>query len=287
MKIRILYTTFAALFAAFLFLNNSGGRASIAGEGNTGAPGDNPFNNRTCQACHNSTAIQVSLNIKAFDAEGEEALAYEAGNVYRLRVSVEPAVGSPQAYGFQMVSLIDQTQSSTNSWSNPGANVKLATPNNGRQYAEHTSPSNSNVFEVDWTAPAEGSGAVTFYASGNGVNLNGGSSGDGAGQVSFRLEEAGTVGAREEARQLQSLRLFPNPATDRLQLQLQLSQTETVEVRIFDVQGRALDQQTHRMNQGRQALLLNIQDLPNGLYLLRVSSGREVQSLSFFKSGGI
>lgn len=287
MKIRILYTAFAALFAAFLFLNNSGGRASVVGEGNTGAPGDNPFNNRTCQACHNSSAIQVSLNIKAFDAEGEEVDSYEPGSLYRLRVSVEPAVGSPQAYGFQMVSLVDQTQGSTNSWSNPGSNVKLATPNNGRQYAEHTSPSNSNVFEVDWTAPAQGSGAVTFYASGNGVNLNGGSSGDGAGQTAFQLPEAGTVNSQEVSLQLQSLRVFPNPAAEVVRVQLGLREADDVQVQLFDVQGRLLLQQVHRLSQGTHVLPVELSQLPDGLYLLRASSGREVQSMQFLKSGAL
>lgn len=49
----------------------------------------------------------------------------------------------------------------------------------GRPYLEHANgPSATGVFQALWTAPNAGSGNVTFYGIGLGVNQNGGTSGD-------------------------------------------------------------------------------------------------------------
>ena len=209
---------FSILLAATVFLANSGGRAADARAGNTGAPGDQSSggNPVTCQFCHNSATIQILTNIQLLDANGMEVTTYIPGQTYRLRTTVSPTRGNPTGYGYQLIPILDRNNTDAKGLQNPASNVKIVTvPSSGRTYAEHNGISNSPVFEVDWTAPAAGSGAVSFYAAANGVNRNGGSSGDGAASARLTIEESLGTATRVESAQY-SYSVFPNPAADLL-----------------------------------------------------------------------
>ena len=213
-----IYLLFSILLAATVFLANSGGRAADARAGNTGAPGDQSSggNPVTCQFCHNSATIQILTNIQLLDANGMEVTTYIPGQTYRLRTTVSPTRGNPTGYGYQLIPILDRNNTDAKGLQNPASNVKIVTvPSSGRTYAEHNGISNSPVFEIDWTAPAAGSGAVSFYAAANGVNRNGGSSGDGAASARLTIEESLGTATRVESAQY-SYSVFPNPAADLL-----------------------------------------------------------------------
>lgn len=217
-NVKHIYLLFSILLAATVFLANSGGRAADARAGNTGAPGDQSSggNPVTCQFCHNSATIQILTNIQLLDANGMEVTTYIPGQTYRLRTTVSPTRGNPTGYGFQLIPILDRNNTDAKGLQNPAFNVKIVTvPSSGRTYAEHNGISNSPVFEVDWTAPAAGSGAVSFYAAANGVNRNGGSSGDGAASARLTIEESLGTATRVESAQY-SYSVFPNPAADLL-----------------------------------------------------------------------
>jgi hypothetical protein len=215
------YYIYLILLLAVLFgLANSGGRASDARAGNTGAPGDqtNGSNPVTCQFCHNSATIQVITQIQLLDGSGSPVTAYTPGETYRLRVQITPTQGNPTGYGFQLIPILDKNNTDAKGLQNPGSNVKIATvPATGRTYAEHRSVSNSPIFEIDWKAPANESGSVTFYASANGVNRNGGSSGDGAASTKLTVEENLGTSVYSPKKHIQ-YSIYPNPATDFIQL---------------------------------------------------------------------
>jgi hypothetical protein len=267
MKFKIIYTSMALLFGAFILLSNSSGRALIANEGNTGAPGDNAPNGRTCQSCHNGAGIQVTLDIEVEDATGNIISEYTPGEVYTARVIVNTAVGNPQQYGFQMVSEVDADNSATNSWLNPASNVQVASTTAGRSYAEHKGASSSNIFEVQWEAPAPGTGSVTFYAAGNGVNGNGTSSGDGAATTSFSLSE-GTVNSTAATQRVEpSLSIFPNPALDQVQLNAQGITPDPVTITVLDQQGKMVLQQ---LLPGQPQMSMQVGNLPAGIYFIQL-----------------
>ncbi len=69
-------------------------------------------------------------------------------------------------------------------------NYKIATIPNGRTYAEHDNVSTPNIFNVVWTAPAAGTGNVT-YAAGNAVDKNGLNSGDGSSVTTLKTKRIG------------------------------------------------------------------------------------------------
>jgi SprB repeat len=96
-------------------------------------------------------------------------------------------------YGFQLTAMRN-TNTPYAAYSNLGSNVKqkLLTSGSqaGRTYLEQNGVLNNNTFTFQWTAPAQGTGNINFYAAGIACNSNGGSSGDRAGNTTLILPEA-------------------------------------------------------------------------------------------------
>lgn len=223
-----------------LSLGNKNGRASSQNKGNTGAPGDEVSlgHPKTCQNCHNQGPITATLAITVLDAANQAVTQYHPGQVYTASVKISASGTGLQGYGFQMIALRDAGNTDLDGFGdvNPN-NYKIATISNGRTYAEHDNISSSNTFNVKWTAPAAGTGAVTFYASGNGVNANGGTSGDGAAVNSLKLSEFGTVAAEEAESPQSFLKISPDPAYGNSFLDTQGFPAGDYRIRAFDSRG--------------------------------------------------
>lgn len=284
MKNRILYTAFGLLLALCLFQSNSSGRANAAGSGNTGAPGDA---SSTCITCHGTNAsIQVDLKIEATDAAGASVMQYIPEATYSFKVTVDVVEGSPSAYGFQLLSLnapIDVNGDAINSWVNASNNASIVEiSSTNRTYVEHSNPSSTNEFTVDWVAPTEGAGVVTFYACGNGVNFNGSTSGDNADCATFVFEEM-VVSSTQELANAFDLAIAPNPARDFIQVTSNISHTNIYQVEIYSLDGQLMRRQSNEFAAGEQTTKLPIDNLVGGIYILRVSNGQESAHLKFVK----
>jgi len=165
-----------------LALGSSRGRANVARQGNTGAPGDN---RAICKNCHAGSSIVVDMDIWLLDEDGNRVYSYVPEREYTVQVRIEPKKGNPRAFGFQMVCLDAPPGVNGNDIKNwlPDTNniYQISDANNGRTYVEHRRPiRNDGIINVRWKAPPAGTDTVTFYAAGNGVNLNGNTQGDGA-----------------------------------------------------------------------------------------------------------
>ena len=231
MKFRFIYTFFVLGLGAVIFSANSGGRASAAGSGNTGAPGDS---NATCINCHGSGGFTVDLAITVEDGDGMAITEYIPGTTYTAKVTVTSS-GSPEGYGFQLVGLnaaLDENGPDLAGFSAPASNTKLANAN-GRQYAEHNGISSSNSFSVTWTAPAAGSGAISFYSCGNAVDGGGSTADDGADCDKITIAEGMTSSTQDLNASLR-FDVNPNPAQDWIHLQFNSASTERYQLRILD-----------------------------------------------------
>lgn len=220
MNVRLLTSSVICCLVLLLSMGNKNGRASSANRGNTGAPGDETSlgQPKTCLSCHNQGPITASLAITVLDNNNQPVTQYHPGQQYIASVKITGMGTTIQGYGFQMIALRDAGNTDLDGFTdvNPN-NYKIATITNGRTYAEHDNISGSNTFNVKWTAPAAGTGSVTFYASGNAINGNGTTSGDGAGFSNLKLTEAASVATDEPTAGL-PLKIFPNPMTGDAQL---------------------------------------------------------------------
>lgn len=241
-----------------LSVASSSGRASAANEGNTGAPGDNP---KVCASCHSGGSFNPTVQISVMDENGNEVNEYIPNTQYQVEVNISVSNGSPNGYGFQMVSLRDADNSGISAWSNPSSNAKIASAM-GRSYVEHAGVSTSNVFMVDWLAPEQGTGSVSFYAAGNSVNKNGSTSGDAATTNNIQIQEAVTSSVEFSIPE-NGILIYPNPIQDELRIFLDNEEVLTFE--LIDYSGRLI--RTGIIAAGEN--IFDTGTVPAGQYLLR------------------
>lgn len=286
MKFKIIYTLFITVLVASLFLGNSNGRADGNGQGNTGAPGDETLSNgspRTCQTCHGSGNIQVTLDIEVLDG-GSPITAYKPGQTYDVNFVVNHVGGpAPDGYGFQAVALIDSNDSDVDGWSAPASNVKIATASNtGRSYAEQNGVGNNGTFSVKWTAPTEGAGSVTFYSCGNGVNGNGGTGGDGADCATLQLteDETNSISTIADARIL----TFPNPAIDQISVTVEgMKVIENTVLNVYNASGQLLHTESRITPMQNWQTTIDVAHYQAGIYFVQIQQTSGILTKRFVK----
>lgn len=237
--LRLVILLLSTCFAALVLMGNKNGRASQAQRGNTGAPGDETQGGQpvTCMSCHNLGPISASLAITVLDAEGNSVTQYVPEQDYTARVTITASGPNLSGYGFQMIGLRDSNNSDLKGFSdmNPN-NYKLASIPGGRVYAEHDNISASNTFNVKWKAPIAGTGNITLYAAGNGVNGNGLTTGDGASFSSLKLTEM-TYSVQNKRDGEPRLSIFPNPVQEEAVLSVENVMPGTYRLLAFDATG--------------------------------------------------
>ncbi len=289
MKLRITYTIFSVCLLAALFMSNSDGRADSQGWGNTGAPGDQMLGTvpRTCMSCHSTgTGVDMTQTIEIFDDMNEPVTNYTPGQTYRVIVTNIVGSGSPTGFGFQIVNLKaaeGEDGDDSASFSNPSGNAKIAVASNtGRQYTEHNGVSETNSFEVDWTAPAQGTGAVTFYACGNAVNENGMTSGDAAACSTLELAEADPSSVSNPNGGI-NIYLFPNPVQEEMKITLVSDASAEFDVEVYDMQGRLMIKDIVAFGTGESTYIVNVNNLAKGTYLVKFSNEEKVATAKMLK----
>lgn len=275
MKIRLAISLFLLFIGLLTLPGNKNGRASQSGKGNTGAPGDQTLNGLayTCTGCHDDGAFNPNISITVLDT-GEMAIThYMPGKLYTARVSINASGTGLSGYGFQMIALRDTGNVDLDGFSdiNPN-NYKIATISNGRTYAEHANVSASNTFNVRWTAPVAGTGSVTFYASGNAVNGNGNSSGDGGAVTSLHLDEEITLSSGEVDASEPSIRIFPNPVTDVASVTCALPNSGEYQLSAYNMAGKKVWSMTQIFPSGNNNYQIPTEKWPTGAYFISISS---------------
>ncbi len=82
---------------------------------------------------------------------------------------------------------------------------------------------------------------------------------------------------------LVTMELFPNPASDVLQIQLPSVKKETVTLSITDGMGRTIYRRSLQLNEGNNAVSIPVLQLTRGLYFLVLDNKEGRQSASFVK----
>jgi len=159
--------SFLVLTGIYSALTSSGG----APLGFSSSPADSD-----CSSCHGGIAVNSGPATRTLTFNGSAASSYVPGQTYNLSLTVTRATRNK--YGFQLK--VEDGQggdagtllSTTNrTWLQQGYLNQSASGN--------TSTSSGTItWNFQWTAPAAGTGPVTFYFSSNAANNNGSTSGD-------------------------------------------------------------------------------------------------------------
>ncbi|MFA7274443.1 MAG: choice-of-anchor V domain-containing protein [Crocinitomicaceae bacterium] len=128
----------------------------------------------TCTACHSGGSGSTSIAFTLKNSSNVAVTSYTAGSSYTAEFQVTSTL---PIKGFQAVALkAGNLQAGT--FTTVLTTQSTISTLGGRQYPEHQGSSGSGLFKFTWVAPVAGSGNVTFYACGNGVNGNGAPVGD-------------------------------------------------------------------------------------------------------------
>jgi len=284
--LRLVVLLLAGFFASLLLMGNKNGRASQAQRGNTGAPGDETQGGQavTCMSCHNQGPISASLAITVLDADGNSVTQYVPEQDYTARVTITATGPNLSGYGFQMIGLRDSNDSDLKGFSdmNPN-NYKLASIPGGRVYAEHDNISTSNTFNVKWKAPIAGTGSVTLYAAGNGVNGNGTTSGDGASFSALKLTEM-TLSANSTLDAELKLFVSPNPVLDLAVLNIENILSGDHRLLVFDANGKKVWERQQNLLSGEVAsFVLPAVSWQPGVYFVRLEHAGKAATVKVLK----
>ena len=180
-KISILFV--AVAIACFGFYGVEGFHAEAFSTGPPAAYTDAP-GEINCTECHNSAPVNTGGGFVQITGLPKN---YTAGQV--IPITVRVGMTNMVTYGFQMTVLDSNNLRAGQLATQPGTPERTqlldgVVGGQTRTYIEHTLAGiipqqfNFNTWTFNWTAPNPRRGKITFYASGNAANSDGGTGGD-------------------------------------------------------------------------------------------------------------
>ena len=249
-----------ALIALNVLSTDVTANTSAAPASKTGSPGDGGL---TCTGCHSGTATTAAgLITSTIPAAG-----YLPGQTYTITASVTQ-VGKTK-FGFE---ISPQNPSGTKLGTlviTDAVNTKLVGTS---KYVTHTSAGTSHssgtaTWSFNWTAPAIGSGPVTFYGAFNITNNNASSSGDIIQLSTLVVTQDVTAGIDDE-NALSEINIYPNPSTDKIFISKLNTPQGIASVSIIDVEGKLVK----KIDEVGFNSPIYIDELPKGYYVVKIET---------------
>lgn len=254
------------------------GNRSGAPAGRTGAPGENSCGTGSC---HNTNANTGSATFNL--TLNDNQTAYQPGEKHKIAIAIENAV-TPGRNGFEIVAL-DAQDNNIGEWILEGIDIRERTGSD-RNFITHTEDGSSQAaWEIDWQAPTEDVGAITFYAAAIDANNNGGRTGDDLYTTSLSVE-AEVASSVKEIASLVATTIFPNPVGDQLNIRFELTSNTFLTGHIYTTAGQAVYSLFKKnIPRGNSFQSFPIPPrLSSGQYFLELTSMEgAVQSISFIK----
>lgn len=257
MKKIILLMSVSAL-VILLFANFGDGKGGKYPGGAPAGYTGSPFDGKDCSGCHGGTSTAVT----GWITSNIPGTGFTAGHSYSITVTI-PGTGSENK-GFEVSpQKPDGTLLGTLV---AGTGSKLVGTNNA--YITHSAGMSANpgVWNFTWTAPASGSGTVTFY----------GAFVDGFSNIyhSTMTVNESTQGISDLGKN-SGIEIFPNPVKDKLNFSMMLSNSGHVTVSLLDLTGKlVLNLMDEEKNAGevKGSCAINGAIKP-GIYLVKINNG--------------
>lgn len=253
---------FFSAITAVVLTSLSGG----APEGNTGSISDG----QTCAnpSCHGGSTLESNSSLTS----DVPSSGYVPGQTYNLTATVfETGTGK---FGFE-VSPQDSSGSLLGTLI-AGTNNRLTTSNKYLTHDGAALVSDTASWSFSWTAPAAGTGDVTFYAAFIAADQMGGNSGDQCYKTSLVLsEDATAVGVLATQSAENEVSLFPNPASDFIVLSVSNVVTDNASITIHDIRGSLVSTLESNWNaRGEFSKRYDVSALPQGLYFIKIGNNQ-------------
>jgi len=234
------------------------------GAGYTGSPLDG----QDCSGCH---LPGPATTVTSWISTDIPPIGYTPGDTYTITLSTPGETTSKM--GFQITSETADAKTGMFMITN-GTRTQLTNNFTVTHTAAGTDPIGTpNSWTMDWTAPASGTGSVTFYAAVNASNDNGNGTGDQIFVTSLDIAESNIGIAENLDRSVGNL--YPNPATDIIHLKAPAN----AEINVYDNSGRKVISLV-----AVQAFQeIDISGLQQGIYFVKIGFDGQYATRSFIK----
>ncbi|MDG1045276.1 MAG: T9SS type A sorting domain-containing protein [Bacteroidia bacterium] len=191
---------------AVFFMSNRGGSPG----GRSGSTSDNGATCSTNGGCHNSSSAPAPQNMISTNVPSN---GYAPGSSYDITINVSD--GGTSVWGFEMMAE-DENGTPVGTFLN---NSQVNSLNSGLRVTHKfasSSSSDEQTWVANWTAPASGTGSVTFYVSAMAANGNGNNRGDKVFIDTISIAE--NTSANIADLENWNINLYPNPTTQKISI---------------------------------------------------------------------
>lgn len=233
---------------------------------------------KDCSACHNTGTVTINDNVAnrifTFDTGQTK---YLPGQTYTISYKVM----GPANVGFSATVLkaSDKTAAGTMA-AIDSTQCKPLAHASGRQYMNHmngSSTGGSKTYTFSWTAPAAGTGDVTFYFASISGDGNDDMDNDTMYLNSYTLTEGSSTGLNVNSAKV-AVNVFPNPATDRIEVALSNAAAGETSVSLISLDGKSVvELMNTTIAAGAQSFSFDVNGkVTSGVYFVRVNNNGKV-----------
>lgn len=246
--------------------------------------------------CHGANNAGTTLTVTLLSGT-TVVTSYSPGQTYRVLLSGTSTTTRPK-FGFQTSCVKTSDVAAQAGSFATGGNANIAVRTNVSpgpvQVVEHTTslngiqvPGTTNVIDTvsfNWTAPVAGTGKVRFYGILNAVNgIGGADAGDWPNTDTLEIAEVASQTSVGNLSRNISVKAFPNPATQVLNIDLSDAAAGAYQFEVFDLAGKKITSQNALAQGTAKVSSLPIGMLQNGWYVLVVSNNGARQAVPFQK----
>jgi hypothetical protein len=265
-------TTFFALGIVSLNVISDSGTTSVYAfsNGSPGAKTNSPADAANCTQCHAGSIITGS-SVSAITTNIPVG-GYVPGQTYTITGTVTEAGVSK--FGFEMTAERESDNSKIGTVIVTDAtNTTIVGGNAVTHKSSGTSGVGGKAWSFDWTAPALGTGNVTFYGAFNSANGDGATSGDKIYSSSISVAENITTGLVENLTVI-STTIFPNP----VKTSFEISTAKAIDnVEVYNLEGKRINNVNQTVNK------FDASALASGIYFVKIVSEGSVITKKIIK----
>lgn len=265
--ISILSSIALILFTSAFMSDN--GRA-----GATGAPGETTCNTTNCHNTYASNSGGGSITATS----SMNNWTYDPLATYTFSVKVARTGNHLFGVGVGILTAVNNNGGTLNITDPMHTQIKTRTISGvTRRNVVHTlnggSSQDSMIFTFSWTAPDTTAGPLTMYFAGDATNANGQPSGDYV-YTGNQVISPSSGNAISEVSYTNPLNIYPNPASDFINVQFNLPKSENVEIKLYDLAGRMSWSLTkNELSAGENNIIVKLpENLSKGIYMIRLES---------------
>jgi len=248
----------------------------------SGVANDPSGGNANCTSCHGGTAANATA-AQAAITSNIPAAGYTPGTVYTITGTVNYTGRS--VFGFEISPQNSAgTKLGTITVTSASTTKMVGTKYITQTQAGTTGTTGTHTWTFNWTAPAAGSGSVTFWGSFLAANGNGSSSGDQTYKTSYTVAEAVASGVNEVEANTNALTVIN--LKNALQISYNAQSPATANVELYNLNGTLVSAASfEQQNAGAVNLNFDMKDgLNTGIYIVKVQQGTQAltKKLAFY-----